>query len=213
MGWLVNAAYFMCLELSAFSWFVYAEVVENKNILYDRRMFLLSSITVSVNLSREDLDRPDLCNKIDAMMARYGVSRDALHLEVTESAYVEDTQRVMGAVEELRSRGFIVEMDDFGNGYSSLNALKDIDIDKLKLDMRFLSGESGEKGRIIVRYIIGMAQALRLPIIAEGVETLEQAEMLRALGCSEMQGYYFSKPVPAEVYERLLRGDEKIATL
>ncbi len=146
-------------------------------------------------------------------MARYGVSRDALHLEVTESAYVEDTQRVMGAVEELRSRGFIVEMDDFGSGYSSLNALKDIDIDKLKLDMRFLSGESSEKGRIIVRYIIGMAQALRLPIIAEGVETLEQAEMLRALGCSEMQGYYFSKPVPAEVYERLLRGDEEIATL
>lgn len=89
---------------------------------------------------REDLDRPDLCNKIDAMMARYGVSRDALHLEVTESAYVEDAQRVMGAVEELRSRGFIVEMDDFGSGYSSLNALKDIDIDKLKLDMRFLSG-------------------------------------------------------------------------
>ena len=170
-------------------------------------------ITVSVNLSREDLDRPDLCNKIDAMMAHYGVSRDALHLEVTESAYVEDTQRVMGAVEELRSRGFIVEMDDFGSGYSSLNALKDIDIDKLKLDMRFLSGESSEKGCIIVRYIIGMAQALCLPIIAEGVETLEQAEMLRALGCSEMQGYYFSKPVPADVYERLLRGEEKIATL
>lgn len=75
----------------------------------------------------------------------------------------------------MGSRGFIVEMDDFGSGYSSLNALKDIDIDKLKLDMRFLSGESSEKGRIIVRYIIGMAQALRLPIIAEGVETLEQA--------------------------------------
>ncbi len=170
-------------------------------------------IVVSVNLSREDLDRPDLCNKIDAMMAQYGVSRDALHLEVTESAYVEETQRVMGAVEELRSRGFIVEMDDFGSGYSSLNALKDIDIDKLKLDMRFLSGDSSEKGRIIVQYIIGMAQALHLPIIAEGVENREQADMLCEFGCREMQGYYFSKPVPADVYEQLLRGEKTLETL
>ena len=132
---------------------------------------------------------------------------------MTESAYVEDTLRVMKAVEELRGRGFIVEMDDFGSGYSSLNALKDIDIDKLKLDMRFLSGESSEKGHIIVQFIIGMAQALHLPIIAEGVETREQAEMLQELGCREMQGYYFSKPVPAEVYEQMLRGITKIGTL
>ena len=170
-------------------------------------------ITVSVNLSREDLDRPNLCDKIDGMLARYGIGRDVLHLEVTESAYVEDTLRVMKAVEELRGRGFIVEMDDFGSGYSSLNALKDIDIDKLKLDMRFLSGESSEKGHIIVQFIIGMAQALHLPIIAEGVETWEQAEMLQELGCREMQGYYFSKPVPAEVYEQMLRGITKIETL
>ena len=170
-------------------------------------------ITVSVNLSREDLDRPNLCDKIDGMLARYGIGRDVLHLEVTESAYVEDTLRVMKAVEELRGRGFIVEMDDFGSGYSSLNALKDIDIDKLKLDMRFLSGESSEKGHIIVQFIIGMAQALHLPIIAEGVETREQAEMLQELGCREMQGYYFSKPVPAEVYEQMLRGITKIETL
>ncbi len=170
-------------------------------------------INVSVNLSREDLDRPNLCDKIDDMLARYGIGRDVLHLEVTESAYVEDTLRVMKAVEELRGRGFIVEMDDFGSGYSSLNALKDIDIDKLKLDMRFLSGESNEKGHIIVQFIIGMAQALHLPIIAEGVETREQAEMLQELGCREMQGYYFSKPVPAEVYEQMLQGKARIETL
>lgn len=171
------------------------------------------SIVVSVNLSREYLDKPALCSDIDAMLTKYGIPRNALHLEVTESAYVEDTQRVMRAVEELRGRGFIVEMDDFGSGYSSLNALKDIDIDKLKLDMRFLSDGNSEKGRIIIQFIIGMAQALHLPIIAEGVETPEQAEMLQNFGCQEMQGYYFSKPVSADVYEQMLQGTAQIETL
>ena len=171
------------------------------------------SIVVSVNLSREYLNKTDLCSDIDAMLAKYGIPRNALHLEVTESAYVEDTQRVMRAVEELRGRGFIVEMDDFGSGYSSLNALKDIDIDKLKLDMRFLSDGNSEKGRIIIQFIIGMAQALHLPIIAEGVETPEQAEMLQNFGCQEMQGYYFSKPVSADVYEQMLQGTAQIETL
>ena len=170
-------------------------------------------ITVSVNLSREDLDRPDLCNRLDALLTENGIPKETLHLEVTESAYVEDTQRVMEAVQDFRSRGFIVEMDDFGSGYSSLNALKDIDIDKLKLDMRFLAGDDTAKGRIILRCIIGMARELALPIIAEGVETKEQADMLLDFGCREMQGYYFSKPVPAEEYERLLRGEERIAAL
>ena len=170
-------------------------------------------ITVSVNLSREDLDRPDLCNRLDALLTENDIPKETLHLEVTESAYVEDTQRVMEAVRDFRSRGFIVEMDDFGSGYSSLNALKDIDIDKLKLDMRFLAGDDTAKGRVILRYIIGMAGELALPIIAEGVETKEQADMLLGFGCREMQGYYFSKPVPAEVYERLLRGEERIAAL
>ena len=170
-------------------------------------------ITVSVNLSREDLDRPDLCAKLDATMSRCAVPREALHLEVTESAYVEETQRVMQAVQDFRSRGFIVEMDDFGSGYSSLNALKDIDIDKLKLDMRFLAGDDTAKGRTILRYIINMARALDMSIIAEGVETKEQADMLLDFGCPEMQGYYFSKPIPADAYERLLRGTDRLPTL
>lgn len=170
-------------------------------------------ITVSVNLSREDLDRPDLCSRLDALLTENGIPRETLHLEVTESAYVEDTRRVIEAVRDFRSRGFIVEMDDFGSGYSSLNALKDIDIDKLKLDMRFLAGDDTAKGRIILRCIIGMARELALPIIAEGVETKEQADMLLDFGCREMQGYYFSRPVPAEVYERLLLGEERIAAL
>ncbi|HAY17864.1 MAG TPA: hypothetical protein DCY24_01290, partial [Rikenellaceae bacterium] len=89
-------------------------------------------ITVSVNLSREDLDRPNLCDKIDGMLARYGISPAEFAEQIDQSAYVEDTLRVMKAVEELRGRGFIVEMDDFGSGYSSLNALKDIDIDNDK---------------------------------------------------------------------------------
>ena len=170
-------------------------------------------VAVSVNLSREDMGKPDLCDRIDAMLAKYGVARDTLRLEVTESAYVEDTQRVTQAVEELRRRGFVIEMDDFGSGYSSLNALKDIEIDKLKLDMRFLAGDNSERGQIIIGCIIEMARALHLPIIAEGVETRQQVEMLQKFGCREMQGYYFSKPVPADVYKQMLQDKTMIATL
>ena len=100
-----------------------------------------------------------------------------------------------------------MELDDFGAGYSSLNTLKDIAADKLKLDMKFLSGDGDRaKEQVIIAAIIRMAHALSLPIIAEGVETREQAAMLLSLGCHQMQGYYFSRPIPAADYEDLLFG-------
>lgn len=127
---------------------------------------------------------------------------------------MDKTDQLISGVENLRKKGFSVEIDDFGAGYSSLNTLKDMDVDKLKLDMKFLSDTNNfEKEKTIISAVIKMSHTLGLPVIAEGVETKEQAEMLMNFGCNEMQGYYFSKPVPAEEYEKLLFGETKVAHL
>ncbi len=162
-------------------------------------------IEVSVNLSRHDVMEPGFIEDIADIVDRYDIPRAALHLEVTESAYMQNADLLIGKVDELRKSGFKVEIDDFGAGYSSLNTLKDIDADKLKLDMKFLSDTDNlEKEKIIIAAIINMAHTLGLPVIAEGVETREQADMLLGFGCKEMQGYYFSRPVPAAEYEKML---------
>ena len=127
---------------------------------------------------------------------------------------MDKTDQLISSVENLRKKGFSVEIDDFGAGYSSLNTLKDMDVDKLKLDMKFLSDTNNfEKEKTIISAVIKMSHTLGLPVIAEGVETKEQAEMLMNFGCNEMQGYYFSKPIPAEEYEKLLFGETKVAHL
>ena len=165
-------------------------------------------IPVSVNLSRTDLYRDDLSERLVDLLHTYDVPPSAIHIEITESAYMDNSELFFSSLNRLRECGFRVEMDDFGSGYSSLNSLKDIHIDKLKLDMKFLSGaKDNRKGKIIISSVIGMAKALGLPVIAEGVETREQAEMLSGFGCNQMQGYYFSKPVPAAEYEALMRAE------
>ena len=108
-------------------------------------------------------------------------------------------------IDKLRQKGFCVEIDDFGTGYSSLNLLKSVSVDKLKLDMKFLSvGGDRKKSEVIIAAVIKAAQTLGLQVIAEGVETKQQADMLLGFGCNQMQGYFFSKPVTAEQYEDLL---------
>lgn len=165
-----------------------------------------NSIPISVNLSRMDIYRTNLCERLVGILEEYNVPTEAVHLEITESAYMDNAGMFLNTLSGLRKAGFKVEMDDFGSGYSSLNSLKDIDIDKLKLDMKFLSDtDNSRRGKIIISAVISMAEKLGLPVIAEGVETKEQAEMLSDFGCNQMQGYYFSRPVPAEEYEKLLR--------
>ena len=171
-------------------------------------------VQISVNLSRQDVLSETFMTFISDTVNKYDVPHSALHFEVTESAYMDKTDQLISGVENLRKNGFSVEIDDFGAGYSSLNTLKDMDVDKLKLDMKFLSDTSNfEKEKTIISAVIKMSHTLGLPVIAEGVETKEQAEMLMNFGCNEMQGYYFSKPVPAEEYEKLLFGETKVAHL
>lgn len=162
-------------------------------------------VIVSVNLSRNDIYDPGCCEMLKEIIGKYNIPIENLRLEITESACVDNAETIVSVINRLRAEGFITEMDDFGSGYSSLNSLKDIDIDILKLDMKFLAGNRNtEKSKIIISSMINMASALGLPVIAEGVETREQAAMLLDFGCRNMQGYYFSRPVPADEYEKIL---------
>ena len=162
-------------------------------------------VPVSVNVSRMDLQSGGLPEHFTALTARYGLSPDQLRLEITESAYTDKSGQLADMVARLRAAGFTVEMDDFGTGYSSLNMLKDVPIDVLKLDMKFLSGGQEERGQLILSSVVDMAHRLGMLVIAEGVETGQQAQDLTALGCDAMQGYYFARPMPPEDFETLLR--------
>lgn len=159
---------------------------------------------LSVNLSRADIYRADLCSYLKGLVERYDVPPSLLDLEITESAYMESPDQLIGAVKDLRSAGFTVEMDDFGSGYSSLNTLKDVPVDVLKLDMGFLDTHESTRGGLILASIVRMARWLDLPTIAEGVETAKQAAYLASIGCEYMQGYLFSRPVDRETFERML---------
>lgn len=159
---------------------------------------------VSVNISRIDTYHANLCATLVALTDKYQLPRTMLRLEITESAYMEDPERLIGVVEGLKNAGFFVEMDDFGSAYSSLNTLKDVPVDLLKLDMKFLADtkHSARSGNILSS-VVRMARWLKLPVIAEGVETYEQAKYLESIGCLYMQGYFFSRPIPAADYEPL----------
>ena len=121
-------------------------------------------------------------------------------------AYAKDPELLIRTTRKLREFGFRVEMDDFGSGYSSLHMLKEVPVDRIKLDLHFLSGAGDpERGRIIVSHVVQLVHSLGMKLIAEGVETASQAEFLRSHGCAEMQGFYFCKPVPVQEFETVMR--------
>ena len=133
---------------------------------------------------------------------KYDIEPSNLKIEITETTIMSDVPNLMGELEELRKAGFTLEMDDFGSGYSSLNTLKDINVDVLKVDMGFIKETKNvKKSRIILASVIKMAKELNLLIITEGVETEEQVDNLTKLGCDVFQGYYFSKPIPIHEFE------------
>ena len=128
-----------------------------------------------------------------------------MFLEITESAYSEDSDMILETVKRLRDDGFKVEMDDFGSGYSSLNMLTEMPIDVLKLDMKFIRNIcTNEKDRRMMELMIDIADFLNVPVVAEGVEHKEQYELLKKSGCDIIQGYYFSKPVPLEEFDKIV---------
>ena len=164
------------------------------------------ALPVSVNVSRVDLYSTELVNILSSLVKEYRINPELLELEITESAYMDNPQQIIATVKELQEIGFKILMDDFGSGYSSLNMLKDLPVDILKLDLAFLDSqdETGRGGNIL-NSVIRMARWLRIPVICEGVENRRQAEFLRSIGCNWVQGYYYSKPVSIREYELMLK--------
>ena len=163
------------------------------------------SVPASVNVSRVDMSDPGILTFLTGLLNEFDLETKDLHLEVTESAYADDAEQIIEIVRQLRGLGFPVEMDDFGTGYSSLNMLSSMPIDILKLDMKFIqTAFAQEKNMEMLGIIIDIARHLSVPVVAEGVETEEQLEALKKLGCDMVQGYYFSPPVEAKAFEDFL---------
>ncbi|MCI1269898.1 MAG: EAL domain-containing protein [Ruminococcus sp.] len=165
---------------------------------------------VSVNVSRVNMYNPNLVELFTELIRKYNLPPNLLNLELTESAYMQEPDLMKKTVNALQNAGFTVMMDDFGSGYSSLNTLKDIHVDVLKIDMKFLSKDSsGERGKCILTSMIRMAGWLGVPVIMEGAETLEQINFLKSIGCEYVQGYYFAKPMPVNEYVSLVSNKPK----
>ena len=161
---------------------------------------------ISVNLSRSDVFDPSLMDRLVHLIEENGLTYKDLKLEVTESAYTDNARQVLDVIGRLREKGFEIEMDDFGSGYSSLNMLSDMPIDVLKMDMKFIRNiESSETDRRLVSLILDIASYLKVAVVAEGVETEGQLEILKQGRCDVVQGYYFSRPLPPDEFEALIR--------
>ncbi len=154
-------------------------------------------VPVSVNFSRHDFTVCNMLEVVESFIDKYDVPRDFIHVEITESMIAADEELFKGIMESFRGRGYEIWMDDFGSGYSSLNLLKDYQFDLLKMDMRFLSTMT-DKSKTIVRSTITMAKRIGIKTLTEGVETQDQVDFLKSIGCGKLQGYYFGKPEPID---------------
>lgn len=164
-------------------------------------------VPVSSNFSRHDIFQPNFVESLEEIRTKYDIPVEYLRVEITESAVMGNSQLINEVVRKLHDCGYIVEMDDFGSGYSSLNVLKDIELDVIKLDMMFMKEQSDSgRGGTILSSVVRMAKWLDMPVIAEGVESVGQADFLRSIGCDYIQGYLYSRPVPEEEYESILSG-------
>lgn len=155
------------------------------------------TIPVSVNVSRVDINAPETPDFIARIVKENNLLPSEYHLEITESAYTDNHDKIIEVVNKMRQLGHKIEMDDFGSGYSSLNMLTDMPIDVIKMDKAFIRNiQPGNKAMRLVELVLDIAKYLEVPVVAEGVETEDQLKLLKAAGCDIIQGYYFSKPIP-----------------
>jgi diguanylate cyclase (GGDEF)-like protein len=161
-----------------------------------------TDLHISVNISPKDFYFADVYEVFTSLVARYDISPQNLKLEITETAIMSDKKGTLALVDRLRAFGFAVEIDDFGSGYSSLNMLKDMNVDILKIDMGFLrKTDNSARSKTILRTIISLSKQLGMDVVTEGVETKEQVDFLTEMGCNVFQGYYFAKPMPVSDFE------------
>ena len=180
-----------------------------RHVAADQKRWLdegLDCVPISVNVSRAHFIESDLAEQIKDMVDTAGTPRNLIEIELTESAFFDDKNAMIQTIQRLKEYGFKVSMDDFGAGYSSLNSLKDMPLDVLKLDADFFRGESeGGRGEIVVSEAIRLAKCLNMHTVAEGVEEKGQVEFLAKQGCDMIQGFYFAKPMPKHQYEDRLK--------
>lgn len=162
-------------------------------------------LRIAVNVSATQLEKGDLADHISQLTSRHGIAPSALEIELTETAIMATPKTVVGLFARLRAIGVTMAVDDFGTGYSSLAYLRRLPIDVLKIDRSFVAeADNNEEDAQIVKTILALGQALKLTVVAEGIETPQQAEILKSLGCDIGQGYLFSRPMPAEQAEAWL---------
>ena len=169
-------------------------------------------VPISINVSRVDIFNLDLAEHFHSLCEKYNLPHKYLKIEITESSYAETTDRIDELVTKLHDDGFVVMMDDFGSGYSSLNMLSNLELDAIKMDAKFLDihGADYEKGVRILESVVNMAKMMALPIVVEGVETKEETEFLSGLGCRYAQGYYFYKPISVADFEKEISDKKKV---
>ena len=190
-------------QISIVDHYVWEDAAKQISLWKNRYHFTLP---VSVNLSRADVFDPTLVDRLVCLVQENGLEYKNLKLEVTESAYTDDAKRMLEVIRKLREIGFEIEMDDFGSGYSSLNMLADMPIDVLKMDMKFVRNiENSQTDLRLVKLIVDIAKYLEVDVVAEGVETEGQLALLQDTGCDLVQGFYFSRPLPPEEFEKLIQ--------
>jgi EAL domain-containing protein (putative c-di-GMP-specific phosphodiesterase class I) len=164
------------------------------------------ALFMSVNLSARQFAQPELVDQVREILDLTGLEAAGLEIEITESVLMDQSEAGIRTLRQLRDLGVRLVLDDFGTGYSSLSYLKHLPLDTIKIDRSFVAGLDGETDRSIVEAVIGLAHGLRISVVAEGIETEEQFELLRGLGCDVGQGYLFARPLPAAEAGRLLSG-------
>ena len=198
--------------------YAFVDILENSGLIYKLDHFMWEKAAqklaewkkmgkddyhISVNISTKDFYILDIYDIFVNLIKKYDISPSNMNVEITETTLMSDLEKNMVILGRLQRAGFKVEIDDFGSGYSSLNMLKDINADVLKIDMEFLRESENEgKGKDILESIITLAGKIGMEVITEGVETVDQLKMLSDMGCNNFQGYYFSKPIPAEEFEK-----------
>ena len=192
--------------ISRLDWYVWEKVCES---LCEWQKKHGKIVPVSVNVSRKDIYMDNFPEKIYSLVKQYDLEPASLHLEMTETAYTENTTQLVNVLKKLKEYGFIIEMDDFGSGYSSLNILAELSVDIIKLDIKFIQSELQERNNNnIMKFIINLAKWMNLLVIAEGVETKKQLDYLKQLNCNFVQGYFYAKPMPLEEFENRLIEEE-----
>ena len=193
--------------ITKLDWYIYEQVCKKLRCIIDKGERV---VPISVNFSRVHFYSDNFVEQILDITDRYGLEHSLLEIEVTETVFWDDEKTLVDTINELHKSGFLVSIDDFGSGFSSLNMLKDVNFDIIKIDRGFLSQTSTtERSRVVVGAVLALAKRLGLQTVAEGVETAEQLEFLRKNGCNVIQGYYFSMPISEAEFDKLrLERDE-----